>query len=361
MASELTFSPPSELGMLTNNDIVFGAAISPIDRIKIFSPEDFENFTREWVIGYLMKKGTYHDCKKCSGAGDMGRDVIAKIDSTKYDNYQCKHYDAPLTPSDVFKELIKLIYYSSIGEYKIPEKYYFVSPCGAGPKLNGLIERPKEFKAALYDNWERNNKIGSSIIVKLDSDIEKYIDENLNFEIFDCIDPQVLIDQHKQTSYHAPRFGGGLLKRVLKKIILEDIQDKEQIYTSELFKAYSEFKKKEYKLPLDLDEDHTLSSHFQRQRIGFFSADALNQYSRDSLPPDSDYFEDLKDQIYMGIADIADQEHENGFDKVKATVQAAQILNITSSPLVSNLRIEDRIGICHHLVNDKKIKWAKDV
>ena len=42
---------------------------------------------------------------------------IVEEDGAVWDNYQCKHYEKPLTPSDVWVELGKLCYYTMVGEY----------------------------------------------------------------------------------------------------------------------------------------------------------------------------------------------------------------------------------------------------
>ncbi|MFU1856617.1 ABC-three component system protein [Sphingobacterium sp. NGMCC 1.201703] len=359
MTKEKDFPNPEKKGPLTNNDILFGESIIPIDRLKIFSPDDFEDFTREWVVGYLMTTGEYTDCKKCSGSGDKGRDVIAKKEGGKWDNYQCKHYDAALTPSDIWKELIKLIYYTKQKEFKLPERYYFVSPHGAGPKLNKYMENPEDLKENLLANWDNHNSIGTNLTIALDEGMLEYIN-TIAFDIFDCVDPQVLIDQHQRTVYFPARFGGGLIKkRALDNSIPNAIQQYEQVYTNQLFKVYTEYKGDEFSTIGHLEKDAKIAGHFQRQRVGFFSADSLNQYSRDTLPPDQDYFHDLKQQFYLGIVDTVESDHANSYVRVNETIKAANSLNITSSPLVSHLRIEDRIGICHHLINDLKIKWIE--
>lgn len=359
MIPEIEFPAPTKIGLLSNSEIVSGLPIPPIDRLRTFDANKFEDMIREWVVGYLMKNGEYIDCKKCSGAGDKGRDVIAKINQLKWVNFQCKFYSEALAPTDIYKELIKLIHYTFTEQFTIPEKYFFVSPHGAGPKLNGYLENPKELKENLYANWEGHAQIGKSTIVELSDELKSFIDEKIDFSIIGCIDPQLLIEQHRQTAYYSSRFGGGLTKRrEIIKSAPEEIQNKEQVYTSELFKAYSDYKGSSITQVEHFEDDSRILNHFQRQRVGFYSADSLNQYSRDTLHPDCDYFEDLKDQFYMAIIDTNQNDYNDAFVRVRETISYAQTINITGSPLVTHLRSEDRIGICHHLVNDLKIKWV---
>ena len=50
----------------------------------------------------------------------MGVDVAAFLKSPQFSdgwhNYQCKHYDHSLYPSDIWVEIGKIIYYSHQGE-----------------------------------------------------------------------------------------------------------------------------------------------------------------------------------------------------------------------------------------------------
>jgi len=359
----IDFPMPSHTGMLSNQDILFGAPMAAIDRLKIFSPDQFEDMTREWVTGYLMKTGEYVGCKKCSGSGDMGRDVIANVDDTIWDNFQCKRYDAPLSPSSgVNSELGKLMYYTWKKMYTLPRRYYFVSPEGAGPAFNQLIENPANLKQQLLDNWDKHckDKIGKQPIEMTD-ELRAHIG-SIDFSIILSYDPQQLIDEHAKTLYYAARFGGGLQKR---RNVATDVpmalQIKESVYTGQLLAAYTDFTKKTITAVSDLTGNEELENHFNRQRLGFYSADSLDQFSRDTLPPDVDYFEDLKNEFYTGVIDIAQSTYGNGYERVKATTNFAKSLAITASPLVNQLRVDDRVGICHHLANENRLTWVQSI
>jgi len=360
LLATVVFPKPASIGMLTNQDILFGAPIPAIDRLKVFSPEQFEDMVREWVTGYLMKEGSYTVCKKCSGAGDMGRDVIAGVDDEIWDNYQCKHYDDPLAPAEINSELGKLVYYSSLGMFSLPRKYYFVSPKGAGPKFNQLLENPDDLKKQLIANWDVHckTKIKSKTEIPLTTELLAYLN-SIDFAIFQSYDPQLLIDEHSKTSYHAARFGGGLQKR--REVIStapSAIHQIESVYTGQLFAAYSDHTKSVITEVGHLSGLEELERHFNRQRLGYYSADSLSQFSRDTLPTDTDYFEDLKNEFYTGVVDIAEENYTSGFDRVKATTNFAKALKIDANPLVSQLRVDDRVGICHHLANEKRLIWV---
>jgi hypothetical protein len=84
-----------------------------VEIIRLFSTEEWEVFIQEWATSLKTK---YAEVGRFGGAGDMGRDICAIYSSPApggdWDNYQCKHYDHPLAPSDVWVELGKLCYYT---------------------------------------------------------------------------------------------------------------------------------------------------------------------------------------------------------------------------------------------------------
>jgi len=357
------FPKPKFSDRLTNNDILFGDPVSPIDRLKIVSPEVFEEIIAEWGNGFLIQTGKYTACKKCSGAGDMGRDVISIINESlgTWDNYQCKHYDHPLMPSDIWIEIGKLVYYTFMKEYTLPEAYYFVAPQGIGPALNNFFENPAKLKNEFLNQWDAKckNEITTTKSITLDDKLKRYINR-IDFKIFKGYDPNKLIEEHKKTSYYAARFGGGLIKkRQDPQPPPKKIGKDEMVYTRQLFEAYSDHKKKEIKNAKELQKHRDLEDHFIRQRESFYTADALRQFSRDNLPEEIDYFEELKGEVHTGVIDVHNGAYGDGYRRLLATVIQAKNIQITASPLENYIQQKDREGICHHLANDNKLIWVR--
>jgi len=58
--------------------------------------------------------------------------------------------------------------------------------------------------------------------------------------------------------------------------------------------------------------------------LGFYCANSLNQFSRDTLPTDTDYFENLKNEYHAVVIDIAEESYNNGYEIVKATTNFAK-------------------------------------
>ena len=342
---------------VTADFVAAGLPIPPIERIRIFSDRQWEEFVLEWADSL---REHYGRVERCGGAGDMGRDVLAfcKTDPAVWDNYQCKHYKDPLTPGSIWVELGKLVYYSNIGEYSFPRRYAFVAPQGAGTKLSNLLRKPDKLKAQLIENWDSHCRtaITSTKAVDLDSGLSDYIN-GLDFSIFEAIPPLQLIDQHARTRWHAARFGGGLPVRPAVERPPLAVGDHEVNYVRALLDAYGDHLKDTVSDVDDLTANADLGEHFNDSRLEFYSAEALRAFSRDSLPPGA--FDDLQDEVHGGIKDELRGEHTDGYRRVMAVTKTAKLLPITGHPLTDRLTVRDRGGICHQLANDKKVKWIR--
>ena len=347
---------------ISNRQLLIGNYVPPIDRLKVMSADEFEELIEEWVYGYLMQK--YEKVKKIdkvirlAGAGDKGRDVVAYEKYSKdgqelWDNYQCKHYNNPLTPSEMWVEFGKVCYYTYIGDYTVPQKYYFVSPHGVGTKLFDLLMDPEKLRYGLIENWDKHclNKISINKI-ELKGPFKLYV-EQFDFSIFDSINPGELIHQYQQTIYFPFRFGGGLIEKPDRLSKPIEIKDTEQLYVKKLYDAYSQHKNEEIKELPELKRYKLLFQHFQRQRTYFYQAESLRVFERDSMPDGLNAFEGLKDEVYHGIIDTVYDEYKDGYERVKATADKANSLILGSDNLLIDfVNVKDKMGICHHLANE---------
>jgi hypothetical protein len=132
-----------------------GPPIPAIARIRLYSAEEWEAFTNEWAHYLFQVKQVV----RFTGAGDRGVD-IAVFEAGQdfhgvWDAYQCKHYNDPLRPSDIYVELGKVLRFSFSREYTVPRSYTFIAPCGIGTKLNNLLKTPSKLKQELISNWEK--------------------------------------------------------------------------------------------------------------------------------------------------------------------------------------------------------------
>jgi hypothetical protein len=337
--------------------VASGQMIPPIDRIKIFSPTQWEEFVLEWADSIRPE---YSAVERCGGAGDMGRDIIG-ICSTPgnvWDNYQCKHYGHPLRPSDIWVELGKLVYYTRRGDYTYPREYYFIAPQGAGTRLSNLFKKPNDLRVGLIDAWDERcrNNITSTGPVDLDQNLRDYI-LSLDFSIFKVIQPLRLIEQHAKTRWHVYRFGGGLPQRLPAEVPPTEPTVFEANYVRALLDAYGDYLKRSLGSISDLKEESDLLDHFGDSRLEFYSAESLRTFSRDTLPQGE--FEKLQEEVHSGIKDEIRANHPDGYRRVLAVVRTARVLPLSAHALSSRLSVRDYGGICHQLANDKKVRWVK--
>jgi hypothetical protein len=352
---------PVGIGKRSNHDILTDQPVVAIDKLKIVGDDEFEDIVREWIWGYLIKKklSGYIDCKKCAGSGDLGRDVIAirSITGPIWDNYQCKNYKGKIMPSQIWGEIGKFLYFAYKKRFTLPQNYFFVSPVGPGPDLISYEQKPIEFREALLSKWDSH--CGSNITkdqkIQLDSELKSYI-KSIDFSLFKFLDPQRLIEEHAKTRYHYSRFGGSMPDRVFSAGVPPEVDANEMIYVNELMDAYTDHRKSSISLN-NIKSDLTYQAHFDRQRQSFYLADSLNEFSKDAFPEYTDHFDSVKSEIYSGVADVCDNGHADAYTRVKAVTQEAKRLSLTSNPLIKFMKVDDREGICHHLVTDGKLTW----
>ena len=345
--------------VLAAQEVAIGIPIPAVRRVELFSPEDWELFIEEWAHSL---GDTYLEIKRYGGPGDKGCDVICFTDEKRefgvWDNYQGKHYDHSLTPSDIWVELGKLIYYSFKEEYVPPRKYYFIAPHGIGIKLNKLFSKPKQLKADLATNWQTHCELGitSTVAIPLEGKLKDYVD-NFDFTIFSSKSVADLIEGHSKTPFYTTRFGGGLPARPAADKPPVEIGSIESRYVQQLFDAYADHLKIPIDSPIALVSLPDIENHFLRSRERFYHAESLRNFARDTVPPGT--FEDLQGEVYDGVIDVCESSHGDALSRVNATVIKAGELSITSNALVSRMKIKDKQGICHQLANEDRLTWVK--
>lgn len=341
--------------VLTTDIAATGPIIPAIERLRFMSSSGWEDFILEWAHSLKSK---YVEVEKCGGAGDMGRDVVAYVSSVgndPWDNYQCKHYDHPLLPSDVWCELGKLCYFTYIHEYTFPRAYYFVSPQGAGNKLSKLLRSPDKLKQGLFDAWDDKCKSGitSTKDILLDVGLKAHIDA-LDFSQIRQVSPLTIIEEHKKSPWHTARFGGGLPPRSTNPVPPDEMSKYEENYIRALLDAYEDRLHSQV-ASMEHLTNSKLKDHLNRSRQDFYCAEALREFSKDNVPPGT--FDGLLDEIHSGIIDEVEAAHTDAFERVLAAVKQAKVLSLTSNALVTRVTTNDKGGMCHQLANIKKVKW----
>jgi hypothetical protein len=99
------------------------------------------------------------------------------------------------------------------------------------------------------------------------------------------------------------------------------------------------------------------------RRIDFYAAETIRrgvlELKSGSL---TSQFDVLKEETFNGVKDTARRTHPNGYERMLAVMEQAVIAPATNYILsASPYWISGKIkkGVCHHLVNDGKLKWIR--
>jgi hypothetical protein len=337
-----------------------GPAVEPINRVLLYSSGEWESFIDEWVSSCLKKK--YVAVRRYTGSKDKGIDIAGFVDAKQlegiWDNYQCKHYDHPLHPTDAWPEIAKILWHSFSGHYAPPRAYYFIAPRNVGTTLGQLLANKTALKAQLIDNWDKHcrDAVTSMQSIPLEDKFAEYV-EKFDFGIFDTKTIREIIDEHRASPYFIQRFGGGLPPRPKPEAPPGQVLAEESRYVANLLDAYADHTKQSIPDVTALKQWNKLDDHFHRQREAFYHAESLRVFVRDKVEPGT--FESLQDEIFAGVIDTRDADHVDGYQCVVAVTDAALQLQIDSHPLAPSTFIRDRQGICHQLSNEDRLKWTK--
>lgn len=333
-----------------------GETISPLKRLQQMDEDDWEDFTCELATYW---KTQYKRVNRVGGSGDMGRDVIAYTPDGDWECFQCKYYSSPLNLTDILLEIGKLCYYSYEGHFSMPVQYYFVAKKGLnGVSLNALKDSNK-LKSELISGWDKKcrAKITTTKKVELNGAFLKFIEENVDFTIFDQIPALKLIELHKEyTPYYIRRFGSVEFDRPSPTLPPSDIQHHELNYIEELLKAIGAIESKVSSIA-DLNGFPVFLTELKSARKNFYSAESLERFSRDSMPPDT--YDSLLEDCYESISSLVLMVHKNGWDKYLSVSNHITQVPFTAHPLNLYMSIRDKKGACHQLVNKGTMKWNK--
>lgn len=335
-----------------------GARLTPQQFVQFYSPDEWEEFV--WELAEALQRD-YLRIKRLGGPGDHGVDVAAF--KTEYglegawDCFQCKHYANSLMPSDVWPEILKLFLAVLASEYSMPDHYTFVAPKGAGLSLDPLMSAPSKLKLRFLEWLETkpaSTQIGSSDKIALRAMIDA-----TDFSRFDVMPTAEVITRHSQSRYHEVRFALPLKPRKDSETPPSEIADDEVRYIDQLLATYVErYPATEFDRPT-LSAEPLVREHFTRQRTNFYKAESLRLYSRDSVPNGT--FEALKNDVLSGVVEVAEADHSNGYSRLQKTLAASSQLDLSSHHLIQVADLDDRKGMCHQLVNERKLTWMEDV
>jgi len=140
------------------------------------------------------------------------------------------------------------------------------------------------------------------------------------------------------------------------------IQDFEQPYINELYAAYGDKEKISGFGEAHLADHALYADDIKVRRIDYFSAESIRRGVMEIYGGNyANQFDVLKTETYAGVRNTVMKSFPNGFERMlevmekAAGFQTAQYLLTRSPNWISN-RI--KMGVCHFLVNDKKIWWV---
>lgn len=140
------------------------------------------------------------------------------------------------------------------------------------------------------------------------------------------------------------------------------IENHEHPYITELFAAYGDAECVPNFCEETLSSYAMYSNDLKDRRIDYFAAEAVRRGVREVFNGKyADQFEVLKEETLDGIKNTARRRFPNGYERLLAVMEQAVIIRVdryflSRSPFWINNKI--KMGVCHFLVNDNRLKWV---
>jgi len=137
----------------------------------------------------------------------------------------------------------------------------------------------------------------------------------------------------------------------------------EQTYISELYAAYgdkegiADFGEEHLPQYGEYDED------IKERRIDYFAAESIRRGVSELYSGQyANQFNVLEDETLAGVKNTARRTFPNGYERLLGVMEQAVAIQVrqyilSQSPNWISNRI--KMGVCHFLVNDKKLRWVK--
>jgi hypothetical protein len=346
-------------GQLEGDDQTMKLDIAAANKlIRTYDDEEWEAFIREWQAG-LKKQHGYVEVKRMGGGGDLGRDVVGLCDADCFegvwDNYQCKHYDKPLSTSPAVEDAGKVIFHSFSGAYSPPRKCIFVAPRMVSTELRELLLNPTKFRTEVLSTWNKRvaKKISSGENHQLVGPLKLYA-ECYDYTTFGYATLDEVLDGHRLTGYWAERFHG-FLPPPPRGVVPTGVTAGETMYVSRLLEVYEEMEGATIVSPQTLAAEHPMHAmHLHQQRVRFFDADYFAHHYRDSTAPGT--VEDFEEQIHDAVEPALAFIKGTGQERLARALETAGNCN-PAGLLAPQAKIRVKQGVCHQLANRDRLRW----
>lgn len=339
-----------------NQLVVKRGAVPPSVYLMHISDKEWELFIED----ACRHGGRYFQVKRLGNANDKGRDVEARFQGALvadgWDLFQAKHYKDRLTPSEAFPEIAKFLGHLLSKSYPVPRKYYFCAPLNAGPDLHDLLADPQKLRETFLAAWTSGSQGLGPEKAKLTPEMEAFVIA-FDFSRFEEYLVHDLLAWHEQDSSAHYKLFGIEPERGDDPEVPNEAQAYEMVYVTELLNVYGELDGTPIALKDVLDSE-IYNDHFAAARETFYSAEGLKRFSRDIYLEDE--FAKLLDMVRKGIKlKVYSPSLKTGMERHDAAIGAVSSVALTDSALHPRLRGGDLPGTCHHLVNDKHLKWVR--
>lgn len=142
-----------------------------------------------------------------------------------------------------------------------------------------------------------------------------------------------------------------------------EIQDDERLYINELILAYGDAEQKDQFSEDDLPNFPDYSDDLEGRRIDYFAAESVRrgilEFGNGRL---SNQFDVLKAETLSGVKDTEKRRHLDGYERMLAVMEQAVALPVTNYLLSQSpnwISGSIKKGVCHFLVNDRRLRWVK--
>lgn len=148
-----------------------------------------------------------------------------------------------------------------------------------------------------------------------------------------------------------------------RAVVPDDVTNEEMNYVNQLLGVYEEASGEPYDNPDDV-KGSVYEGHFRQQRKNYYQAELIHREIRDVVRKDKDEgFDILKEEIEDGIYGVSHRHYELGLDKADAVLDYAGSMPIsqnTGNNMLGWVGPGEKRGVCHILVNEKRLKWLED-
>ncbi|WP_395294670.1 ABC-three component system protein [Kitasatospora hibisci] len=332
----------------------------PKKLVPLYDPDEFEEFVKEWVPA-LEKEPGYVAVERLGGSGDHGIDVAGYLSTQRLEgewhNYQCKRYAKSLTWATVAHEMRKMFISAAQGHFTVPTRYVFVAPA-ISRTLRTELAKPTDSREKFLAEFDTTtDAIVTILSVELRAEVRALAAATC-FSMFECIDLDKMLAQHRTTPHWAQRFPYAPLPQGPEKMLPpEEHHDDERRYLQRLLEVYQEKFPDlitELKHVADVEE---ADGHLKRHRVAFYAAESLRVFARDSAGPD--YFDKVMKDVYDIVVEVAECPAPDGWTRLAKVVAAAGSVQLTPTILTPYVEPDTRKGVCHHLANQDRLTWCR--